>query len=170
MKMNERYTAVFQKDQEANGYTVFFPDLPGCVTEGDGYPQALRMAKEALELHLYGMKQDGDEMPVATDPRNIALEHGQILISIQTAEEDDLSFVAIFNFAEDGVSVRFPDLPGCLTCGDDFEEALRNAKEALGSHLLGMKRDGDEIPMASNPEELEVERGELLVIVSDSTH
>lgn len=46
-------------------------------------------------------------------------------------------YYAIFNFAEDGINVSFPDLPGCLTCGDTLEEALLMAKDALGLYLKG---------------------------------
>ena len=31
---------------------------------------------------------------------------------------------------EEGFTVRFPDLPGCLTCGETIEEALKNAEYA----------------------------------------
>ncbi len=55
-------------------------------------------------------------------------------------------FPAIFNYAEDGVSIEFPDLPGCLSCADTTEEALRNAEEALGLFLYGLEKDGEEIP------------------------
>lgn len=83
MKAKASYVAVFEKDPEANGYTVFFPDLPGCITEGDDYNQAIRMAKEALELHLYGMEKDGEELPVATNPENIELNRGQFVTLIE---------------------------------------------------------------------------------------
>jgi len=40
-------------------------------------------------------------------------------------------YYAIFNFADDGINVSYPDPPGCLTWGDSIEEALMMAKEAL---------------------------------------
>lgn len=83
MKARASYVAVFEKDPEVNGYTVFFPDLPGCITEGDDYNQAIKMAKEALELHLYSMEKDEEKLPVATDPENIELEHGQFVTLIE---------------------------------------------------------------------------------------
>lgn len=56
------------------------------------------------------------------------------------------SFIAVFNYADDGISISFPDLPGCLPCADTEDEAFKNAQEALGLHLLGMEQDGDNIP------------------------
>jgi|CZCA01.1.fsa_nt_gi predicted RNA binding protein YcfA (HicA-like mRNA interferase family)/predicted RNase H-like HicB family nuclease len=52
------YPAVFDPN-ECGGYTINFPDLPGCVTEGDTLDDAIRMASEALASHLYGMERDG---------------------------------------------------------------------------------------------------------------
>ena len=46
------YPAVFHTDKKAGGYWVEFPDLPGCVTEGDNDIEAMEMAKDALSLWL----------------------------------------------------------------------------------------------------------------------
>jgi predicted RNase H-like HicB family nuclease len=48
--------------------------------------------------------------------------------------KDNYIFPAVFSVESDGVSVEFPDLPGCLTCGDTEEEALFMAKDALHLH------------------------------------
>lgn len=74
------YPAVFEPG-ERKGYTVLFPDLPGCITEGDDMEEALHMAKEALELHLYGMEEDGDIFPKATAPENITTS-GKAFVSL----------------------------------------------------------------------------------------
>ena len=44
--------------------------------------------------------------------------------------KDRYSYVAVFSYEEDGISIEFPDLPGCLRCAekDNTEEALKNAK------------------------------------------
>jgi predicted RNase H-like HicB family nuclease len=59
------FPAVFDPN-ENGGLTVTFPDLPGCVTEGDDLDEAMLMAAEAMALHLYGMEQDGDPIPAAS--------------------------------------------------------------------------------------------------------
>lgn len=45
--------------------------------------------------------------------------------------------------------VSFPDFPGCITAGKTFEEAHRNAIDALTLHIEGMREDGDAIPKPS---------------------
>jgi predicted RNase H-like HicB family nuclease len=42
--------------------------------------------------------------------------------------------------------VSFPDVPGCISAGDTFEEAVANAAEALAGHFAAMRADGDAIP------------------------
>lgn len=64
------YPAIFEVN-EHGGYTVTFPDLPGCVTEGNNLDNALQMAAEAMALHLYGMERDGDNIPAPTKPSEI---------------------------------------------------------------------------------------------------
>lgn len=60
-----------------------------------------------------------------------------------------LTYLAVFEPTETGYSVYFPDLPGCASYGEDFEEAQRQATEALELHIFGMEKDGDAIPVPS---------------------
>jgi predicted RNase H-like HicB family nuclease len=53
------------KDLESS-YGVSVPDLPGCISAGDTAEEAFRMAKEAIELHLKGMLEDGLDLPEPT--------------------------------------------------------------------------------------------------------
>lgn len=60
--------------------------------------------------------------------------------------KDFYTYPAIFYFDNDGISIEFPDLPGCLPCAENMKSALKNAKEALALHLYGMEKDKDDIP------------------------
>jgi predicted RNase H-like HicB family nuclease len=48
--------------------------------------------------------------------------------------------------------VSFPDFPGCVTAGVTFEDARRQAGEALALHIDGMIEDGEAIPEPSSSE------------------
>jgi predicted RNase H-like HicB family nuclease len=64
--------------------------------------------------------------------------------------------------------VSFPDFPGCITAGKTFEEAHRNALDALTLHIEGMREDGDTIPKPSTLDSLEkhpARPGEMLFLV-----
>jgi predicted RNase H-like HicB family nuclease len=56
------YIALLRKDADSD-FGVNFPDFPGCVTAGKNLDEARRMAVEALELHIKGMKHDHDAIP-----------------------------------------------------------------------------------------------------------
>jgi predicted RNase H-like HicB family nuclease len=75
MMANYIYPAVFHAE-EVGGYSVKFPDLLGCVTEGDSLAEAFEMAQDALGIYLYSLEQDGEEYPKPSNPANIHLENG----------------------------------------------------------------------------------------------
>jgi predicted RNase H-like HicB family nuclease/uncharacterized protein (DUF1778 family) len=56
------YIAYLHKDRDSD-FGVSFPDFPGCITAGKTLEEAHRMAAEALELHIAGMVEDGEEIP-----------------------------------------------------------------------------------------------------------
>lgn len=51
--------------------------------------------------------------------------------------------------SDDGVryGVTVPDLPGCFSAGDTFDDALESVVEAIDLHLEGIVEDGGEIPL-----------------------
>ena len=67
------FPAVFEPG-ESDCYAVTFPDLPGCVTQGSTIAGALAMGREALELHLYGMEEDGEAIPEPTPLDQISVD------------------------------------------------------------------------------------------------
>ncbi len=79
--------------------------------------------------------------------------------------KDRYSFIAVVYTDDDGVSVEFPDLPGCLPCAESIDEAVENAREALGLHLWGMEQDGETIPEPSAIKEIKVEDGGVPMLV-----
>lgn len=76
-------------------------------------------------------------------------------------------YVAIFSYDKDGISIEFPDLPGCYPCADkdDTDMALKNAKEALALHIWGMEQDGDEIPQPTTITSLHLEKNQIAVLI-----
>ena len=79
--------------------------------------------------------------------------------------KDRYSFIAIFDVSDDGISIEFKDLPGCLPCADTMEEALKNAHEALGLHLWGMEQDGEEIPKATAIQDITLEKNQVPAVI-----
>jgi predicted RNase H-like HicB family nuclease len=59
--MQYTYTVIVEKSD--NNYGAWAPDLPGCVTTGATVEETLANMREAIELHLQGMREDGDPIP-----------------------------------------------------------------------------------------------------------
>jgi predicted RNase H-like HicB family nuclease len=58
------YPIVIHKDKRSD-YGVTVPDLPGCYSAGSTLDEALAMAREAIELHLEGLIEEGEIVPPA---------------------------------------------------------------------------------------------------------
>ncbi|MEY9980087.1 type II toxin-antitoxin system HicB family antitoxin [Lysinibacillus sp. RC79] len=80
-------------------------------------------------------------------------------------KENRYIYPAIFSYDPDGISVEFPDLPGCFTSGDTQEEALEMAKEAMALHLFGLEEDNDVIPVASSLKVVKTQANQATVLV-----
>lgn len=80
-------------------------------------------------------------------------------------KKDRFIFPALFEYADDGITVTFPDLPGCITCGNSDEEAYTMAKEALALHLFGLEDDGELIPRATLLNQITVEDNQAVVLI-----
>ena len=48
---------------EGKNFSAYFPDLPGCISVGDTPDEIKAHISEALEVHLAGMREDGDIIP-----------------------------------------------------------------------------------------------------------
>lgn len=58
-----RYTVLLTPDDEAGGYGVTVPALPGCFTQGDTVEEALANAREAISGHVAALQQEGLPVP-----------------------------------------------------------------------------------------------------------
>ncbi len=58
------YPVVIHKEKNS-AYGVSVPDLPGCISAGNTLDESLVMIREAIELHLEGMIEDGEVIPPA---------------------------------------------------------------------------------------------------------
>lgn len=63
------YPAIFKA--EKSGYSVSFPDISGCFTQGDTLEEAKYNAKDALCLMLYDMEEKGEAIPEASNLKEI---------------------------------------------------------------------------------------------------
>jgi len=61
MRCVMRYTVIYEKSR--TGWGAYLPDLPGCIATGRTLPTVKRRIREAVALHLRGMREDGERIP-----------------------------------------------------------------------------------------------------------
>lgn len=79
-----------------------------------------------------------------------------------------LFYPAIFHEAEEGgFWVEFPDLPECLSQGENLEECYEMASEALGLAITSRQEANEELPLPSLPGTLKNVDGTIIVVEFD---
>lgn len=127
MQKQERYLYPAVLSYEA-GYeiAVTFPDLPGCATSRETEADAVTAGREALGLYLFGMEEDGDELPIPSLAKDIKLEDGEVIAMIDV-------FMPSIRLNQKNKAVnRTVTLPAWLNakaveCGINFSQLLQDA-------------------------------------------
>ncbi len=65
---------ILTPDLEAGGYTVTVPSLPGCISEGDTYEEAIANIQDAIRGYIKGLEIDGLPIPPEDEPRVLITE------------------------------------------------------------------------------------------------
>lgn len=80
------YPAIFT--EETAGYSIRFPDIDGCFSDGETIADGMEMAKDALCLMLYDMEESGMVIPAASSLRDIEIQDNEFktLIVCDTLE------------------------------------------------------------------------------------
>ena len=50
-------------EKAADNYSAYVPDLPGCIAIGATVEETEQLIREAIELHLAGLREDGLPLP-----------------------------------------------------------------------------------------------------------
>ena len=56
-----KYAVIYEKS--GTGYGAYVPDLPGCIAAGATLEEATGLIRGAIELHVQGMREDGESVP-----------------------------------------------------------------------------------------------------------
>lgn len=57
-----RFLIIIERGE--HNYSAYVPDLPGCITTGATYEEVQKNMREAISLHLWGMIEDHEPIPV----------------------------------------------------------------------------------------------------------
>lgn len=55
------YLVIFEKGETSFG--AYVPDLPGCVAVGETKDEAMQLIREAVELHIESLRENGEDVP-----------------------------------------------------------------------------------------------------------
>lgn len=80
-------------------------------------------------------------------------------------------YYAIFEEDNGQYNITFPDLPGCISCADSIEEALKMSKDALEGYLLISEEDNDYLakPSSYNALNKTLKENQILQLISADT-
>jgi predicted RNase H-like HicB family nuclease len=56
----KQYTVIYESGQR--NWSAYVPDLPGCIATGKTRPLAEQQIREAIELHIEGLKSHGERV------------------------------------------------------------------------------------------------------------
>ena len=74
------YPAIFVNGE--HGISIWYPDLDGCISHGSDLESALKNARGVLSLHLWGMEQDGADIPEPSIHQSIHLKENESMVMI----------------------------------------------------------------------------------------
>ncbi|MBQ8960651.1 MAG: type II toxin-antitoxin system HicB family antitoxin [Ruminococcus sp.] len=76
--MKYAYPAIFTMEEDG-GYSVLFPDVPHCYTDGETLAEAIENANDVLCLRLYDMEEAGEQIPAPSDISSVKTEKGSFV-------------------------------------------------------------------------------------------
>ena len=85
------YPAYFSPLEGSDGYCVTFPDLPGCVTQGDSLSDSIEMAVDAASGWVLDELEDGKPAPKPSKPSSIKVENDGDFVNVVVLDMDAYS-------------------------------------------------------------------------------
>ena len=92
------YVVIYEKGDSS--YGAYVPDLPGCITVGETLEEVQTLIQEAIEFHIEGLQEDGDDVPQPS--LNIPVQY-------------DIPYLGIHKVVENYV---YDDYPVLFSCRD----------------------------------------------------
>ena len=131
MKKIYFYPAIFQVEED--GYSVFVPDIPGCMTQGNTMEESLAMVQEAIGLMLEDVAPA--DYPAASLPQDLVLEKDQFALMVPF---DKLAYDKKYNAKAVKKTLSVPKWLDTLATEHNvnFSNILQNAL----MHELGVRK------------------------------
>jgi predicted RNase H-like HicB family nuclease len=82
------FPAIFHGNEDGS-YTITYPDLPGCISEGKNLSSALFMAESGLKQWLDYLSDKKERIPAAGDPVTIKISKGEFVNLVRIELKDE---------------------------------------------------------------------------------
>lgn len=83
--MKYNYVAVFKSEPDG-GYSIAFPDIAGCYSQGETIQECCEMAEDALTLMLWNMEETKTPIPAPTSIHKIQKEYPNDIVTLVKAD------------------------------------------------------------------------------------
>lgn len=123
------YPAIFHPEEEDGGFSIFFPDLDGCFSQGEDLSDGMYMANDALSLMLYSMEEDGEAIPDPTPLKEVRTEGNDFATYISA---DTFEYRKKFNNRAVKKTLSIPQWLNetATAAGINFSQVLQDALKA----------------------------------------
>ena len=131
MKTKFIYPAIFETEA-VGGYSVSFPDLPGCYSQGETLEESFDMARDAIGIYLSQLEADKKEFPAASELSKVVKNDNETIVLV------DMDFLAYKQKHDNRAVKKTLTIPQWLNTlaereGVNFSNVLQVAlKEKLG--------------------------------------
>lgn len=125
------YPAIFTPEKDG-GYSIAFPDVEGCFTQGKDMADGIEMAEDALCLMLYDMEERGEEIPAPSGIKAVKCNADEFVTLISC---DTMEYRIYFDNKAVKKTLTVPNWLNVMAerQGVNFSAVLQNAlKEQLG--------------------------------------
>lgn len=137
------YVTVLIPEAEG-GYSVLFPDFPGCATQGESQAEAIAAATEALSGHIAAMRESGATVPAPRELEAVRADRAW-------ADENEVDWTRVITAL---TPVRPPlghPEKVMVSLDSNFLRSIDSYAEARGLTRSGALTAGGEMLMASDP-------------------
>lgn len=122
------YPAIFHLNSDDGSYTITFPDLPGCISEGKSLENALYMAQDALRVWLQYTLDEKGPVPEPSAMGQVETAPGEFVNLVRASVRDNRAVrrtVSIPKWMDEQVAAA----------GISLSRVLQDAlKDRLGAH------------------------------------
>jgi predicted RNase H-like HicB family nuclease len=130
----------------STGFSVYVPDVDGCVAVGETEAEATAQIREALEFHFEGIRADGEPIPQPASRLEYVKDVLSISGSRSNVADGTSGYAIVIERGPTSFGAYVPDLPGCVAVAQTEAEVRKLIRDGIQIHLEEMQLGGEPVP------------------------